>query len=67
MKYSIEKQESYAVAQKICRPIVKRISESALDYYVSDCPMAGELIEHGVNNGSHAMSAFTLLKLAYGI
>ena len=61
------KQESYAFAQKICRPIVKRITESALDYYVSDCPMAGELIEQGVNNGSQAMSAFTLLKLAYGI
>ena len=61
------KEESYAFAQKICRPIVKRITESQLDYYVSDCPMAGELIEHGVNNGSHAMSAFTLLKLAYGI
>ena len=61
------KEENYAFAQKICRPIVKRIAESKVDHYVSDCPMAGELIEHGVNNGSHATSAFTLLKLAYGI
>ena len=61
------KQENYAFAQKICRPIVKRIGDAKVDHYVSDCPMAGELIEHGVSNGSHATSAFTLLKHAYGI
>ena len=61
------KAENYAFAQKICRPIVKRINESKVDHYASDCPMAGELIEHGVGNDSHATSAFSLLKRAYGI
>ena len=61
------KAENYAFAQKICRPIVKRISDSKVDHYASDCPMAGELIEHGVGDATHATSAFSLLKLAYGL
>ena len=61
------KKENYAFAQKICRPVVKRIGDGQVDHYISDCPMAGELIEHGVANGSQATSAFTLLRRAYGI
>ncbi|MEQ8493721.1 MAG: heterodisulfide reductase-related iron-sulfur binding cluster [Gammaproteobacteria bacterium] len=61
------KQENYAFAQKICRPVVKRITDGKVDHYISDCPMAGELIEHGVGDASHASSAFTLLRQAYGI
>ncbi len=61
------KKENYDFAQKICRPVVKRISDGQVDHYISDCPMAGELIEHGVGDASHATSAFTLLKQAYGI
>ncbi len=61
------KAENYEFAQKICRPVVKRIADGAVDHYISDCPMAGELIEHGVGDASHASSAFTLLKHAYGI
>ena len=61
------KKENYAFAQKICRPVVKRIADGQVDHYISDCPMAGELIEHGVGDESHASSAFTLLRQAYGI
>ncbi|MGE0485868.1 MAG: heterodisulfide reductase-related iron-sulfur binding cluster [Gammaproteobacteria bacterium] len=61
------KKENYEFAQKICRPVVKRISDGAVDHYISDCPMAGELIEHGVGQGTHATSAFSLLRKAYGI
>ncbi|MEQ8662006.1 MAG: heterodisulfide reductase-related iron-sulfur binding cluster [Gammaproteobacteria bacterium] len=61
------KKENYAFAQKICRPVVKRITDGKVDHYISDCPMAGELIEHGVGDASHATSAFTLLRQAYGI
>ena len=61
------KRENYEFAQKICRPVVRGIKEGEVDHYISDCPMAGELIEHGVANGTHASSAFTLLKFAYGI
>jgi Fe-S oxidoreductase len=61
------KSENYEFAQKICRPVVKRITDGQVDHYISDCPMAGELIEHGVANGSHATSAFALFKYAYGL
>ncbi len=61
------KKENYEFAQKICRPVVKRISDGAVDHYISDCPMAGDLIEHGMADDSHAESAFSLLKQAYGI
>jgi len=61
------KKENYEFAKKICRPVVKRITDGQVDHYISDCPMAGELIEHGVGDASHATSAFTLLRQAYGI
>ncbi|MGR8919615.1 MAG: heterodisulfide reductase-related iron-sulfur binding cluster [Gammaproteobacteria bacterium] len=61
------KKENYEFAQKICRPVVGRITKGEVAHYVSDCPMAGDLIEHGVGDASHATSAFTLLKHAYGI
>ena len=61
------KKENYEFAQKICRPVVGRITKGEVAHYVSDCPMAGDLIEHGVGDASHATSAFTLLKQAYGI
>ncbi len=60
------KVESYAFAKKICAPVVGRITEGAYDHYLSDCPMAGELIEQGVAQRA-ATSAFSLLRLAYGI
>ncbi len=61
------KAENYDFAQKICRPVVKRIADAKVDYYVSDCPMAGDMIEHGMGDASVASSAFTLLRQAYGI
>jgi Fe-S oxidoreductase len=60
------KVENYAFAKKICRPIVGRISDGEFDHYLSDCPMAGELIEQGVAR-PRAGSAFSLLRQAYGI
>jgi len=60
------KAENYAFAKKICKPVVNRIAEGGFDHYLSDCPMAGELIEQGVAT-SEATSAFTLLRQAYGI
>lgn len=61
------KAENYEFAQKICRPVVRGITEGGVDHYISDCPMAGDLIEHGLDNHGPASSAFTLLRHAYGI
>ena len=60
------KVENYAFAKKICRPVVKRIVDGEFDHYLSDCPMAGALIEQGVER-PRSGSAFALLRLAYGI
>ena len=61
------KSENYEFAKKICRPVVKRIGDSDVAHYVSDCPMAGELIESGLEHARPAESAFSLLRHAYGI
>ncbi|MBI4693096.1 MAG: Fe-S oxidoreductase [Gammaproteobacteria bacterium] len=60
------KRENYAFAKKICRAVVQRVQEGAFDHYLSDCPMAGGLIEQGIG-GQPATSAFALLRRAYGI
>ena len=60
------KVENYAFAKKICRPVVQRIGDGEFDHYLSDCPMAGELIEQGVGR-PRSGSAFALLRIAYGI
>ena len=59
------KAENYAFAKKICRPVVQRVQDGGFDHYLSDCPMAGSLIEQDL--GGTATSAFTLLRYAYGI
>ena len=60
------KKENYQHAQKICRPIVRKVDEAEADHLVSDCPMAGDLIEHGAED-HEATTAFSLLRQAYGI
>jgi Fe-S oxidoreductase len=60
------KKENYDFAQKICRPVINRVEQAEADHFISDCPMAGELIEHGMKEG-RATSAFSLLRRAYGI
>ena len=61
------KKENYPFAQKICRPVVKRITDGDVDHYVSDCPLAGDFIAHGVGDDKRATSVFALLKKAYGL
>ena len=61
------KKENYEFAKKICRPVVKRIDEGRVDHYVSDCPMAGNFIEHGLGDDKRAASVFGLLRKAYGL
>jgi glycerol-3-phosphate dehydrogenase subunit C len=60
------KKENYQHAQKICRPVVSKVDAAKADHLVSDCPMAGDLIEHGATD-QKATTAFSLLRKAYGI
>ena len=61
------KEESYEHAMKIARPVLRRIQESQPDTYGSDCPMAGRLIAHGMNDESNSESPLKMLARAYGL
>ena len=61
------KAESYEHAMKIARPVLRRIQESQPDTYGSDCPMAGRLIAHGMNDESKPESPLKMLARAYGL
>jgi len=61
------KTECHDISMKICKPVVNKVQASNADHYISDCPMAGKQIEHGMDDDSVAESPFSLLRLAYGI
>ena len=61
------KSEYHDISMKICRPVVNKIKQAQVDHYISDCPMAGDQIQNGLKDGSHAESPFTLLCHAYGL
>ncbi len=61
------KKEFHDFAAKICRPVVTKVKNFEPDHYVSDCPMAGDQIEQGLDNGMVAESPFKLLCHAYGL
>ncbi len=61
------KSETYDKAMKIARPVVRRVKENEPDTYGSDCPMAGRLIAHGIDDGSEAHHPISMVKKAYGI
>ncbi len=63
------KAESHEVSMKICRPVVNKVRQAEAAHYVSDCPMAGAQIQHGLGeeHGDVADSPFSLLRHAYGL
>jgi len=61
------KKEYYDAAVKIGRPVVKRIKDAGVQYFMSDCPIAGHHLAQGVGSDAKRMSPFALLRLAYGI
>ncbi len=64
------KSETYEKAMKIARPVVTRVEQAAPDHYGSDCPMAGRMIQHGLElkgSSTHAEHPITLVRRAYGI
>ena len=61
------KKEFYEYSMKIVRPVVNRVKQAEPDHYGSDCPMAGQHIGHGLDNGSRPEHPLTLLRKAYGI
>ncbi len=64
------KSEFYETASKICRPVVSRVQKAESDHYSSDCPMAGHMIENGLQGKGEDKPPehpLTLLRQAYGL
>ena len=61
------KTENYEFAQKIVRPVSRKVRESECDHYVSDCPMASDQIETQLSDVGSAAKIFGLVRHAYGI
>jgi len=55
------KTEFHDTAMKICRPVAKRVQQAEADYYTSDCAMAGQHSEAGLNDGSKPVHPISLL------
>lgn len=61
------KKEFRAASMKIGRPVVQRVQSAGAEHYASDCPMAGEQIQSGLEGGREPEHPLTLLRLAYGL
>jgi Fe-S oxidoreductase len=61
------KQEFHDTSMKICKPVVNRVRKAEADAYASDCPMAGQHISAGLNDGSKTQHPISLLRQAYGV
>jgi glycerol-3-phosphate dehydrogenase subunit C len=61
------KKEFRAASMKIGRPVMQRVQSAGAEHYASDCPMAAEQIQSGLEGGREPEHPLTLLRLAYGI
>ncbi len=61
------KTKTYAFSRKIAKPVETRVQQIAPAHFVSDCPMAGSHIAHGLGDNPRAESPIGLLRQAYGI
>lgn len=61
------KKEFHDTSVKIARPVVNKVKGAEPDHFVSDCPMAGDQIAHGMKDGTAAKHPMTLLRMAYGL
>ncbi|MCP4936941.1 MAG: Fe-S oxidoreductase [bacterium] len=61
------KSEFRESAEKIVRPVVRKVTQADPDHYGSDCPMAGHHIENSLETGQKTEHPISLLRAAYGI
>jgi hypothetical protein len=54
---------------KIAKPVVNRVKQAEADTVGSDCPMAGRLIAHGMEDDPNAVAEhpITMVRRAYGV
>ena len=58
---------TYDSAMKIARPATRSVRENEPDTFGSDCPIAGRLIVHGLEDEMQAEHPLQMLAKAYGI
>jgi glycerol-3-phosphate dehydrogenase subunit C len=68
------KSETYDKAMKIARPVANRVKQAEAETFGSDCPMAGRMIAHHLDQtddeaGTLARSEhpISMVRRAYGI
>ena len=61
------KSEFHEASVKICRPVANKVKQGEVDYYGSDCPMAGKHIENVMDSGTETVHPISMLRIAYGI
>jgi glycerol-3-phosphate dehydrogenase subunit C len=61
------KSRFHEISMKLVRPVSRRVRESEVDHYFSDCPMAAQHIENGLDDAQTPENPFALLCYAYGI
>ena len=61
------REDTYEGAMKIVRPVARRVRESDPQHFGSDCPIAGRLIVHGMNDEIETIHPIRMVAKAYGI
>jgi glycerol-3-phosphate dehydrogenase subunit C len=65
------KRETHEHAMKIARPVVNRIKQAQAEHYGSDCPLAGRMLEHGLQkddpDAKATLHPISMMRRAYGI
>ena len=61
------KKEFHRIAIRIARPVARKVAESGVDHYTSDCVMAAHHIGNTLGDGSVPVAPMSLLRKAYGI
>jgi glycerol-3-phosphate dehydrogenase subunit C len=56
-----------AASMRIGRPVVQRVAGAGAEHYASDCPMAAEQIESGLEQPKPPEHPLRLLRIAYGL
>ena len=64
--YAVRK-ETHVLSMKIARPVLTQIERAEADHYGSDCPIAAQQFQNGLENNPAPKHPITLLKQAYGI
>lgn len=64
--YAVRK-ETHVLSMKIARPVITQIERAKADHYGSDCPIAAQQFQAGLQKNPAPKHPITLLKQAYDI